>query len=220
MKKSAKVPLILLVVAVVTAGVLFALARRFPSLIWAGVGAAVLALIFLLVGLTRFLRNRSIVSGLFISTAAVTMIYFLGTRLVDTAVPWVYAGVSTAAMETAGTNPGVFTPVVLTQIGLFVLWFLLLLFIIYVYVRPIKKIDYLLSQIIAAKEIKKLRLGQSAQYQKIADKLQILAAEKHLQEVKRQSRLAKAKARALEKKDLVTKLLKEKEKIPAPNAAE
>lgn len=210
----------MLVVAVIAAAVLFAMARRFPPLLWAGAAAAGLALIFLLVGLTRFLRNRSIVSGLFISTTAVTVIYFLSNRFVGTAIPLAYAGVSAATVETASSNPGVFTPVVLAQIGLFALWFLMLLFIIYVYVRPIKKIDYLLSQIIAAKEIKKLRLGKSAQYQKIADKLQILAAEKHLQEVKRQNRLAKARARATAKKDLITQLIKEKEKIPTPSAAE
>lgn len=222
MKKSAKVPLILLVIAAIAAIILFSVARQWPPLLWAGAGAAALALLFFLITLTRFLRNRSIVSGLFISTTAVTVIYFLGTRFVSTAIPLAFATVSAASAETTatGNNPGVFTPVILAQIGLFALWFLLLLFIIYVYVRPIKKIDFLLSEIIAAKEIKKLKLGKSAQYQQIADKLQILAAEKHLQEVKRQNRLAKCRARANEKKDLVAKLIKEKEKIPAPNAAE
>ena len=220
MKKSAKVPFILLIIAVIAAIILFSVARQWPPLLWAGAGAAGIALLCLLITLTRFLRNRSITSGLFISTTAVTVIYFLATRFVSTALPMAFATVSAATVETTGNNPGVFTPIMFAQVGLFALWFLLLLFIIYVYVRPIKKIDFLLSEIIAAKEIKKLKLGKSAQYQQIADKLQILAAEKYLQEVKRQNRLAKCRARANEKKDLVAKLLKEKAKIPTPNAAE
>ena len=220
MKKSAKVPFILLVITVIAAVIFFCLGKQFPPLLWVGLGSAGLALLFLLMTLTRFLRNRSITSGLFISTTALTIIYFVGTRFVNTAIPLAFTSVSAATTETVGNNPGVFTPIVFAQVGLFALWFLLLLFIIYVYVRPIKKIDYLLSQIIAAKEIKKLRLGKSAQYQQIADKLQILAAEKHLQEVRRQNRLAKNRARINAQKDLVAKLLKEKAKIPTANAAE
>lgn len=221
MKKSAKIPFILLAIATTAAIVCFAMSRKNPSLLWAGTGATALALIFLMVTLTRFLRNRSIVSGLFISTTVITVIYFVGTRFINTAVPLAFAGVGVANAETgtAATN-GFFTPVFLAQIGLFILWFLLILFIIYVYVRPIKKIDYLLSQIIAAKEIKKLRLGSAAQYQKIAEKLQVLADEKHRQELKRQNRLAKARARADVKKSVVEKILKEKDKIPKPGVAE
>lgn len=221
---SAKVPAILLGIATVTAVMLFSFANDNPYLLWGGLGAAALAVILLLVTLTRFLRNRSITSGLFITTTAITGLYFVGSRFVDTALPLMITNAAVAdsanGNATAMANNGFFSPVIFAQIGLFALWFLLVLFIIYVYVRPIKKIDLLLSQIIDAKEIKKLRLGKGRQYQNIAAKLQVLANEKHTQEQKRLARLAKSRERAGIKKALVDKILKETDKIPAPKPTE
>ena len=96
----------------------------------------------------------------------------------------------------------------------------MILFIIYVYVRPIKRIDFLLSQIIDAKEIKKMKLGKGRQYQAIAAKLQILADEQHAVALKKRARQLQARNRANLKKDLVNKIIKEKEKMPrATNTA-
>ena len=107
-----------------------------------------------------------------------------------------------------------FTPLFFAQIGLFALWFLIILFIIYVYVRPIKRIDQLLGQIIDAKHIKKMKLGKGRQYQAIAAKLQILANEQYAQSLKRQARQIQAHNRASKKKKIVDKILKEKDKLP------
>ena len=224
MKKSAKVPAILAVVATVATVILFMIGRnQNPHCLWAGLGVAVFALIMLLMALTRFLRNRSIVSGLFLSTTAVTVIYFVGNQFVGSWLPmmgWSNAAAAAAETGTATMNTGWFTPLLFAQIGLFVLWFLLILFIIYVYVRPIKKIDLLLSQIIDAQQIKKLRVGQGRQYRNIAAKLQILADEKYHAALQKQARRLKTRAKAAEQRQLVKDLLKEQQKIPKPQPTE
>lgn len=219
-KPTAKIPAILLALATVAAIILFNVAHDNPYLLWAGLGSAAFAVLMLLITLTRFLRNRSIVSGLFIATTAVTVLYFVGARFISTAIPLFYVNAAADGAEGSAASTGFFTPVLFAQIGLFAVWFLLVLFIIYVYVRPIKKIDYLLSQIISDEEIKKFKLGKGKQYQQIAAKLQILADEKHTAAVKRAARLAKSRARAQVKKDLINKLLKEQTKIPAPTPTE
>ena len=219
-KPSAKVPAILLIISTVAAVILFNVAHDNPYLLWAGLGSAAFAILMLLMTLTRFLRNRSIVSGLFIATTAVTVLYFAGARFMSTMIPLFYTNAAVEGAEGSAASTGFFTPVLFAEIGLFAVWFLLVLFIIYVYVRPIKKIDYLLSQIISDGEIKKFKLGKGKQYQAIAAKLQILAEEKHAAAEKRAARLAKSRARAKVKKELVDKLIKEQNKIPAPTPTE
>ncbi len=219
-KPSAKIPAILFVIATIAAIILFNVAHDNPYCLWAGLGCAAFAVLMLLITLTRFLRNRSIVSGLFIATTAVTVIYFAGARFISTAIPLFYTNAAVEGAEGSAASTGFFTPVLFAQIGLFAVWFLLVLFIIYVYVRPIKKIDYLLSQIISDQEIKKFKLGKGKQYRAIAEKLQILANEKHTAATKRAARLAKARARAQVKKDLVKQLVKEQGKIPTATPTE
>lgn len=215
-RKKSKVPFILFIVAVVGAFLCFKFGQNYnPYFLWIGLGLASLALIFFLVGLTRFLRNRSITSGLLIATTAATVTYFVANRFANSAIPRNMGNLTIAGVETTTSNTW-FTPLFFAQIGLFALWFLLILFIIYVYVRPIKRIDYLLSQIIDAKEIKKLKLGKSRQYQAIAEKLQILADEQHAVALKRQARQLQARNRAALKKEVVDKFIKEKEKVPRP----
>ena len=224
--RKAKVPFIIGMIAAVATVILFMIGRhQNPYCLWAGLGAAVLALCALLMALTRFLRNRSIVSGLFLSTTAVTVIYFVGNQFVGSWLPMMGWSNATVAPAEAGavtttTNPGWFTPLIFAQIGLFVLWFLLILFIIYVYVRPIKKIDLLLGQIIDAQQIKKLRLGKGKQYRNIAAKLQILADEKYHAALQKQARRLKSRTKAAEQRQLVKDLIKEQQKIPKPQPTE
>ena len=215
-RKTARVPFILFGITVIASVLCFTFGRNYnPYFLWAGLGLAGFALLFFMITLTRFLRNRSIASGLLISTTAATAIYFVANRFVGTALPRAMASLSIASVDgITANNNGWFTPLFFAQIGLFAVWFLLILFIIYVYVRPIKRIDYLLSQIIDAKEIKKMKLGKGRQYQAIAAKLQIIANEQHAAALKRQARQIQARNRAAVKKNLVHKIIKEKEKLP------
>lgn len=219
--KKAKIPLIIFIIATIAAILCFTFGRRYnPYFLWAGLGLGGLALLFFMITLTRFLRNRSIASGLLITTTAATAVYFVANRFIGLAVPramtaLAVAGVNTSAVENSNSW---FTPLFFAQIGLFALWFLLILFIINVYVRPIKRIDYLLSQIIDAKQIKKMKLGKGRQYEAIAAKLQILANEQYAVSLKRQARQIQARNRASVKKDVVNKIIKEKNKIPRPRA--
>lgn len=215
-RKKTKIPLIMFALTLTGSILCFTFGQKYnPNFLWAGLGLAGLALLFFMVTLTRFLRNRSITSGLLISTTTATALYFLTNRFISSAVPRAVGNLTVAGVETTTTS-GWFTPLFFAQIGLFAIWFLLLLFIIYVYVRPIKRIDQLLGQIIDAKEIKKLKLGKSRQYEAIAAKLQILADEQHAVALKRKARRMQAQNRSKLKKDIVDKFIKEKEKIPQP----
>ena len=216
-RKKSKVPLIIFAIALISAILCFSFGQKYnPYFLWAGLGSAVLALLFFMIALTRFLRNRSITSGLLISTTTATMLYFLTNRFISSAVPRAVGNLTVAGVETAAATSNWFTPLFFAQIGLFALWFLLVLFIIYVYVRPIKKIDQLLGQIIDAQEVKKLKLGKGRQYQAIAEKLQILANEQHAAALKRRARQIQARNRTTLKKDIVDKIIKEKAKMPQP----
>lgn len=215
-RKKSKVPFIIFMIALIGSVLCFSFGRDYnPYFLWIGLGLAVLALLFFLITLTRFLRNRSITSGLLITTTAATTIYFVANRFIESAVPRAMSNLSIAAVDNiANSTNGWLTPLFFAQIGLFALWFLLILFIIYVYVRPIKQIDHLLGQIIDAKEIKKMKLGKGRQYQAIAAKLQILANEQHAAALKRQARQIQARNRVSLKKDIVNKIIKEKDKMP------
>ncbi len=222
-RKKTKVPLIICIIAVVGAFLCFTFGEKYnPFFLWIALGLAGLALLFFLITLTRFLRNRSITSGLLITTTAATAIYFVANRFIQTAVPRVAGNLTVAgvATTTATETNGWFTPLFFAQIGLFALWFLIILFIIYVYVRPIKRIDQLLGQIIDAKEIKKLKLGKSRQYEAIAAKLQVLANEQHAAALKKRARQIQARNRTTLKKDIVDKIIKEKDKMPRSAKAE
>ena len=214
-RQTAKVPAIIFVITLIASILCFSFGRNYnPYFLWIGLGAAVISLFSFLIMLTRFLRNRSIASGLLITMTAATALYFVGNRFMNTALPRAMANLSVAGVNTVNNSNTWFTPLFFAQIGLFALWFLTILFIIYVYVRPIKRIDQLLGQIIDAKQIKKMKLGKGRQYQAIAAKLQILANEQYAQSLKRQARQIQAHNRASAKKNVVNKIIKEKAKLP------
>jgi len=214
-RQTAKVPAIIFVITLIASILCFSFGRNYnPYFLWIGLGAAVISLFSFLMMLTRFLRNRSIASGLLITMTAATALYFVGNRFMSTALPRAMANLSIAGVNTVNNSNTWFTPLFFAQIGLFALWFLTILFIIYVYVRPIKRIDQLLGQIIDAKQIKKMKLGKGRQYQAIAAKLQILANEQYAQSLKRQARQIQAHNRASAKKNVVNKIIKEKAKLP------
>lgn len=214
-RKTAKVPFLIFVATLIATILCFSFGRNYnPYFLWVGLGLAVITLFSFLIALTRFLRNRSITSGLLITLTSATIIYFVGNRFVDTAIPRAMANLSVAGVSGIETTNTWFTPLFFAQIGLFALWFLTILFVIYVYVRPIKRIDQLLGQIIDAKQIKKMKLGKGRQYQAIAAKLQILANEKYAVALKRQARQIQAQNRASMKKNVVNQIIKEQSKLP------
>lgn len=214
-RKTAKAPFIFFIIALIATILCFSFGRNYnPYFLWIGLALAVIALFSFMIALTRFLRNRSITSGLLITLTAATVLYFVGNRFVGTAIPRAMANLSVAGVNGVETTNTWFTPLFFAQIGLFALWFLTILFVIYVYVRPIKRIDQLLGQIIDAKQIKKMKLGKGKQYQAIAAKLQILANEQYAVALKRQARQIQAHNRAAAKKNVVNQIIKEKDKLP------
>ena len=216
-RKTAKVPSIFFVLNLIAAFLCFSFGHNYnPYFLWIGLGFAVISLLCFMLALTRFLRNRSIASGLLITMTAATALYFVANRFISVAIPRTTTNLNIAGVDNYANTNGWFTPLFFAQIGLFALWFLVVLFIIFVYVRPIKHIDHLLGQIIDAKQIKKMKLGKGRQYQAIADKLQILANEKYAATLKRQARQIQARNRAKVKKQVVNKIIQEQNKIPHP----
>ncbi len=214
-RKTAKLPFIFFVITLIATILCFSFGRDYnPYFLWIGLGFAVICLLSFMLTLTRFLRNRSIASGLLITLTAATTLYFVANRFIGSALPRSMANLTIAGIDGTTNANSWFTPLFFAQIGLFTLWFLVVLFIISVYVRPIKRIDHLLGQIIDAKQIKKMKLGKGRQYQAIANKLQILADEKYAAALKRQARQIQARNRAALKKDVVNKIIQEQNKIP------
>lgn len=134
--------------------------------------AVMLSILFAVLSFIRFINNRSITGGLFL-TIMISTAVFLGTsQLIGSMIP-----VAAGGFEDVGHMEGHGALVGLAQIGLFALWFFLLLLVVYMKVRPIRKIDYVLSQICDGKEVRKVRLGKSRQYRILAEKLELLANE-------------------------------------------
>ena len=216
-RKNVKVPFIFFIITLVATILCFSFGRDYnPYFLWIGLGSAVISLLSFMIMLTRFLRNRSIASGLLITLTSATALYFVGNRFINSIIPRTMNNLSVAGVNGINNTNTWFTPLFFAQIGLFAIWFLVILFIIYVYVRPIKRIDQLLGQIIDAKQIKKMKLGKGRQYQAIADKLQILANEQYALALKRRARQIQAQNRAAAKHKVMKQIIKEKNKLPQP----
>lgn len=218
--KTIKWSFVLFVVAAFLAVFFFAALENVPAggnrtvPLVGGIICVAIALIFGILSFVRFLRKRSIVAGLFLTTTVSTLIYSIASRWAAESAAVPYAGAATPYAGTMNTA----LPITLAQVGLFAIWFLFILFTIYIYIRPIRRIDALLTQIIEGKEIKKLRVGKLVQYKIIEDKLRKLADEKHKRETQRKARLEKARAKGTTQKKLMQELLAEKEKLsPLPN---
>jgi sensor histidine kinase YesM len=186
-----------------------------------GIICTVIALLFGTMSFIRFLRSRSIAAGLFITTTVGTLAYSIASRVISfrggNGVSGGAATYNATVMpfgSTANGATGTFWgQITLAQVGLFALWFLFILFTIYIYIRPIRKIDHLLTQILEGREVRKLRVGKSVQYKNIEGKLKLLAEEKYRKEVQRANRLQKSRERAKRERELVQELLAEKEKL-------
>jgi hypothetical protein len=136
-----------------------------------GASSACLSVFFALVCFVRFIRSRSITGGLFLTTCISTGV-FLGTSQVLPIVVPPTAAAFSAAPDV--TNNGLQLMVVLAQVGLFAIWFAFLLFTIFLYVQPVKRIDKYLGKIIDGDDFRRVKIGNARQYKAIEEKIRTL----------------------------------------------
>ena len=74
------------------------------------------------------------------------------------------------------TNNGFQLLVALAQVGLFAVWFGFLLFTIFLYVQPVKRIDRYLQRVINGDKIRRVRIGKAKQYKGIEEKIKLIAS--------------------------------------------
>jgi len=141
--------------------------------ILAGIIAMLLALFFAMVCFIRFIRSRSIAGGLFLTTCISTGVFLGASQLIPVIVPPTAGAFS--SVPDAGDN-SLQLIVILAQVGLFAIWFMFLLFTIYLHVRPVKRIDRYLQNIVDGEHVKKFRVGKAKQYRGIEEKLTHIAA--------------------------------------------
>ena len=136
------------------------------------ISAICLAVFFALVVFIRFIKSRSITGGLFLTTCISTGVFLGTSQLIPIIVPPTAAAFSAAPDV---TNNGLSLIITLAQIGLFAIWFIFLLFTIYLYVQPVKRIDKYLKKIVEGEKIKKVKIGTARQYKSIEEKILRLA---------------------------------------------
>jgi len=161
-----------------------------------------LAIMFGMFCFVRFLRNRSIAGGLFLTVAISTAVFMGTSQMIEAILPPTAAAFASGGNADAAGN-GYAAIVSLAQVGLFTVWFLFLLLAIYTQVSPVKKIDRALSKIIDGEGVRHVRIGKSRQYRCISEKLELLSAEtrrRHEQDAVRRERLARQRERAAERK--------------------
>lgn len=143
-----------------------------------GVVSVCFAVFFALLCFVRFIRSRSITGGLFLTTCISTGVFLGVSQFVPMLMtPAINAfGMGGGGMDVA--NGGVQFIIVLAQIGLFAVWFGLLLFTIFLYVQPVKRIDKYLGQIIDGDDIRRVKIGRARQYKEIEQKLKYVADRK------------------------------------------
>jgi len=143
-----------------------------PHLI-AGIIAVCMATFFGLICLVRFIRARSITGGLFLTTCISTGVFLGTSQMLPIIVPPTAAAFS-ASPDT--TNNGFQLLVALAQVGLFAVWFGFLLFTIFLYVQPVKRIDRYLQRVINGDKIRRVRIGKAKQYKGIEEKIKLIAS--------------------------------------------
>ena len=135
----------------------------------AAVGAICLGILFGCLGFIKYLRNKTVAGGLFLTTALSTAVFLGASQLVGLILA--PAAMATAAEPGIDGDVGINFVVILAQVGLFALWFAFLLFSIRVALNPLRKINSSLDNIMEGREVHRLRLGKSRQYKEIEQKL-------------------------------------------------
>ena len=136
--------------------------------------ALVMCLLFGAFSFVRFIRSRSIVGGLFLTVTVATGVFLLSIRFIEAAIApmaMAFAGEAEAGVGAHGIVVG------LAQFGLFMMWFLFLLFAIYLHIKPVKRIEKYLDKIADGEQVKKIHIGKSKQYKGLEVKLKRIADE-------------------------------------------
>jgi hypothetical protein len=140
----------------------------FNFLLLAGIISLLLGLLFAILCFIQFLRSRSIAGGLFLTTSIATAVFLGGSQIVAVIIP---PGAMAFSAAPEATGNGIQLIIGLAQIGLFAIWFFVILMTIYIQVRPVKKIDRILERIIDGENVEKIRIGKSKQYRELEHKL-------------------------------------------------
>jgi hypothetical protein len=163
------------VVFVVLAMFMFYLARRQenPAYLAIGTVGICMSVFFGLIVFVRYIRSRSITSGLFLTTCISSGVFLGVSQILPIVVPPTAAAF---ASQPDLTGNGLQLLVVLAQIGLFAVWFAFLLFTIYLYVKPVKRIDKYLKKIQDGEQIKRVKIGHAKQYKVIEERIRTIAS--------------------------------------------
>jgi len=159
----------------------------------------------------RFIRNRSITGGLFLTVSISTAVFMGTSQVIENIIPPT-VGAMAGNAEAMGAS---YTAIIgLAQIGLFTLWFLFLLLAIHTQISPVKKIDKILAKIVDGNEVKRVSIGKSRQYRCISEKLMAISADAQKrieQENRRKVATARQKERAVERKAKLAEIQKHQE---------
>jgi len=169
----------------------------------AAIIAILLAVMFGLFCFVRFIRNRSIVGGLFLSVAISTAVFMGTSQVIEAIIPPTIAAAFSGGGGADAVGTSYATIIGFAQVGLFAIWFLFLLMVIYTQVSPVKKIDKVLAKIVDGNEVKHVKIGKSRQYRCISEKLEAISADANkrlAQDQVRKERLARQRARSAERK--------------------
>jgi len=166
----------------------------------AAIIAILLSLMFGIFCFMRFIRSRSIAGGLFLTMAISTGVVLGASQMINAAMQ----PMATLAGEGAGGAHQ--TIAGLAQVGLFALWFLLLLLTIYKQVGPVKKIDKVLTDIVEGKPTKRVKLGKSKQYIMLAEKLEILSQQHNERIQKNEQKKRTAQKRRVKQQEIADDL--------------
>ena len=139
-----------------------------PALYIAALIALCLGVFLGLIVFIRFIRSRSVTGGLFLTTCISTGVFLGISQIIPVIVPPTAAAFSAAPDV---TNNGFQLLITLSQIGLFAIWFGFLLFTIFLYVSPVKRIDKYLDKIVLGEKVRHVRIGKARQYKAIEQKI-------------------------------------------------
>jgi hypothetical protein len=170
-----------------------------------------LSVMFGLFCFIRFIRNRSIAGGLFITVIVSTAVFFGASQVIETAIPPAAAAFTG---NTTATGGGLAAITGLAQVGLFTLWFLFLLLAIYMQISPVKKIDKTLTKIIDGNGVNRVKIGKSRQYRSIAEKLEAISTAtrtRNQRELEQREKQLRQRERAAERKAKLLEIQKHQE---------
>lgn len=174
----------------------------------AAVVSSALAILFGILSVARYLRKKTIVNGLFTTITVATAVCFGAAKVLAYVWrPTVITPTTNAAImtvnSTAATTGGTSTMLSLAQLGIFALWLCFVLYMVYLYVKPVKRIEATLDKILIGQQIENLSVSKNKQYISIEEKLRLLADNAYKNETRAEKRRAKARERAKAQRELL-----------------